>query len=529
MAKNKKTVQTDSKTDNPDFNTNHNQYNESLFDLFGLGSSFKLAHLPLLTYNDVFGAVALEGSSGTGKTTLISRLGQLIKANDGGDYLVCSADKIKYEDFIGIPIPNMESKSLEILPMPNAIATKTTVLIDEANRAGYDSQEKFLQLLSTRKIDGTQTSCKYLYLAMNPVLSEDEAYEGVQPLDKAYGERVQALLAMPRFYDMDKTHQIKIMTSCFDQATWAPSENLIKLHNEFITEAKNHYNELKTNTIEQLSEYLHIVSSVLYSESKKSIKLEARRMQFILVNILGNHALNLTYNKESSLTNSVLEALAVSFPQRLWGEDSIKTSQIQAAHSQAAHVLKPVTKVTKVLDSYHSIKSLMSGLKSDIQSKRSAYSDIEERSKRVNQMIPDITQDPIDHFIFAFSMIKASEQSKNSNNPLIKANEFERLNRIVDNLKNHAEYKRAKTLAEKSTKKHILPPIPEWIDVDLNPSDKAVFVNSYNDEISWYVNALVGHLKENNIYDDLSFSYTPILEKFNTFRGLFISCIQGVN
>jgi hypothetical protein len=498
-------------------------YNEKAFKLLGLGNAFKLAHLPFVTSNDVFGVLALEGSSGTGKTTLVGRLGLVNQRATGGGYGIYSADKVQYQDFVGIPVPNIQKGKVDILEMENAIATKEVLLIDEANRAGYDAQEKFLQLFSTRTIDGHKTKCKYIYIAMNPVLSEDENdnYEGVQPLDKAYGERVQAILTMPRFNDMSKTHQIEIMQSCFNQTSWSPTDELVEAHRKFIEEARFHYNELKNSAMESVCEYLHNFADLLHSESKKSIKLEARRMQFLIVNILGTHALNMVVNNKATLVTSALEALTISFPQRLW-EQKIENTQISVAHDQSAHLLK--SKITSSKDKSQSIKSLLTVLNQDIVDGKS---NTEDRSKRINQMIPDVKTDAFNHYIFAFAVVRGLEAI--GSNPLIKNNEEERLTRIVNEIRESKTYKQVKKLAEKANKSGKKAPLPEWLDSDLNTDDVEIYNNSFNDEISWFANGLIEKLKGLNQYDDLTFKYRDVLSEFNSIRRSIINCIQALS
>ena len=72
-----------------------NKYSIESIGLAGLNDQFKLCHLPFLVANDVFGVLALEGSSGTGKTTVVKRLGPLYQAVTGEDYRVFSADKAR--------------------------------------------------------------------------------------------------------------------------------------------------------------------------------------------------------------------------------------------------------------------------------------------------------------------------------------------------------------------------------------------------------------------------------------------------
>jgi hypothetical protein len=266
---------------------------------------------------------------------------------------------------------------------------------------------------------------------------------------------------------------------------------------------------------------LHNFADLLHSESKKSIKLEARRMQFLIVNILGTHALNLVLNNKATLVTSALEALTISFPQRLW-EQKIENTQISVAHDQSAHLLK--AKITSSKDKSQSVKSLLSSLNQDITEGKS---NTEDRSKRINQMIPDVSTDAFDHYIFAFAVVRGLEAA--GPNEFIKNNEEERLTRIVNEIRDSKSYKQVKKLSEKAVKSGKKAPLPEWLDSDLNTDDVEIYNNSYSDEISWFANGLIDKLKTLGQYDDLTFKYRDVLSEFNSIRRAVINCIQSLN
>ena len=142
------------------------KYTSENLGLIGLQTEFKLCHIPFLVSDDVFGCLALEGSSGTGKTTMVKRIGMLNEAATGGRVGVYSADKARYEDFIGCPIPDGETGQMKMYGMPHAVAQMETILVDEINRATYENQEKWLSLFATRQIDSTPVKCKYIFAAI---------------------------------------------------------------------------------------------------------------------------------------------------------------------------------------------------------------------------------------------------------------------------------------------------------------------------------------------------------------------------
>jgi MoxR-like ATPase len=398
------------------------KYKAENMGLHGLEDEFKLCHIPFLVVNDVYGAVALEGSSGSAKTTLIDRIGKLNQAAGGGAVGIFSADKARYEDFIGCPIPNLETNEMQIYPMPNSVTKMETLLIDEINRASYENQEKWLSLLSSRKVDGHKTACRYLFAAMNPVQGENgDQYDGTQPLDKALGERIMLLIQMPKFSDLSAKDKIKVMTACRNQVHWVPTEEYIELHKEFLRQARELYDGYKETLTEKVANYICTVESNIKKESKdnnKSLRLEGRRAQFILTNIIANHALNKVFYGSSSLEKSALEALYKSFPNILW-QDAINTVALKVAHDSAKDILN--------MEEEERMKSAKNyeGLTGPLKKIKKAANDgqnLESISKLVVQEWPDKNLDPINHYVFAIAANSGFEKKLEDSKPVVKKN-----------------------------------------------------------------------------------------------------------
>lgn len=377
------------------------KYNISSIGLFGLETEFKLCHIPFLVHNDVYGAIALEGSSGTGKTTLVKRIGKLNEILSGGRVGVFSADKARYEDFVGVPIPDENSGSMKIYPMPNSVAEMETLLIDEINRATYDNQEKWLSLIATRVIDSIPTKCQYLFAAMNPILSNsNDTYEGVQPLDKALGERMYALITMPKFSNLDPKIRAEIMRSSFDQVSWVPSDEVVELHRVFVERAREFYNEYKNTTLEKIVDYVDAIQSDLTRETKKGLTVEARRAQYMVTNILAVHALNSVY-KSSTIENSALAGLLISFPNRLW-EQEVNGEALKMAHDRAKGILKLTAHEKK--SSVMSLGDLDRGL-NEVSDAVKSKSSKEIISKIINENLPDKKTEPLLHYVYTTGFV----------------------------------------------------------------------------------------------------------------------------
>ena len=388
-----------------------NKYNSSVIGLYGLDEEFLLCHLPFLLYKHVYGCLALEGSSGTGKTTLVKRLGMLNNKAGGGRMAMFSADKARYEDFIGCPLPPKDdSLTMVIHPMPNSVSQMEMVLVDELNRASYDNQEKWLSLFASREIDGMSVKCKYIYAAMNPILTENkEIYEGTQPIDKALGERIMCLIKMPEFSNLDQKNRLKILTETKNQVEWSPTDNDVALHSAFVKEAIQFYDYCREQYLERVANYVDDIQASLKQETRGAITIEARRAQFIVNNVLGVHALNSAKNESTSLEYSALQALLVSFPNPLW-EQPINREALNQVHSKAKGYLQetPEQKEKSKLN----LKELAGNLGPTLERlKEEANKDdpgshtIEQMSKMINNELPLEKLDPVNHYIYAIGAV----------------------------------------------------------------------------------------------------------------------------
>lgn len=445
------------------------KYSVSNIKLLGIDVEFKQAHLPFIVVDDVLGCLALEGTSGSGKTTLAKRIGTLNQLANGGKVKVYSADKARYEDFIGIPIPDEKTGKMKIYPMENSVSEMETVVIDEANRASYENQEKWMSLCATREIDGILTKCKYIYLAMNPVLGEEnDSYEGVQPLDKAMGERVYALITMNRFSKLPKAVRLEVLkASVANQTNWQPSEEDVALHKFYVDTARSLYEESKSTVLDNILDYIDGIQADLKKETGGVISIEARRAQFIVTNILGIHALNNVYNS-TSLEQSALEALSLSFPNRLW-EQPIPLEAIKMCHERhRASLRQSATERAKNLLDFEGLELSLKEI-SDYASKTPLPSK-EQISKVINQNLPDIKTSPVNYYVFAIgASLGLTLKTPAKKQKVMKEQEFSRLQEIaqkVEDTPQYKKYRQYRDIIEKTNKVPENMEIPEYIAQD---------------------------------------------------------------
>jgi MoxR-like ATPase len=498
------------------------KYNDTSIGMSGLQEVFKLCHIPHLVYNDVYGALALEGSSGTGKTTIVERIGKLNKMAGGGNVRTVSADKTRYEDFIGCPLPpkNDDKKEMELYHFPNAIATMETLLVDETNRANPESQEKYLSLFASRTIDGFQANCKYIYAAMNPIMGEGaDQYEGTVPLDKALGERMMALVTMPKFYEMSPKEQSFIIKASFNQTKWEPSDSLVQLHSAFLAKAREFYEQFKEEHTDSICEYIHSVQKLLNEPTDGAI-IEARRAQFILTNILSVYALNTIYVGINNIENSALEALTISFPGKLW-EQPISLPALKQAHAESKKYLKLDRKTRKTQT--QSTKSLEI-IVDDFEELTQKGSTLEDRSKFINQHVPNATNQPLEHYLYALAGDNGFRFPDGSQE-VIQAQEYDRLELIAKQIKDTDVYKKAVKDGEYLKANGEFPSgyeYPEYIDINMTEKSMDSFHRLADQEICAYVQAV--QAENPGIYfsggEDFIEAVLLYAEAMNRFRGV---------
>lgn len=465
------------------------KYTGDSVGLIGLNREWKLCHIPFLIEHDVFGALALQGSSGTGKTTIVKKLGILNELATGEGWGIYSADKARYEDFVGCPIPNKETHKMDIFTMPNSIATKSVILIDEINRATYENQEKWLSLIAGREIDGFKTKIRYVFTAMNPVMGTDnDVYEGVQPLDKALGERMIGLIDIPSLGSMEDSEKRKmILKSAVNQTRWHPTEELVQLHIDFISRAREHYEEAKYMFLEQVAEYVDIVQSDLRKETKNTLKIEARRAQFMLMNILATYALEAASKagtNESKVLESAAEAaLLSSFPNTLW-EQNVNKAQLSEAHKRAKGCLTISLEALK--SGIHNQTDLLKAI-SEVLSAVSEGKPKEVVSKMINVNLPLKESNVFNYFSYVASVVDGLTDSGKQKQTLMKEQEFSRFEKIYNEIVESPEMTKYKALSSELSTIHeplkkeqfIAKNYPDFVlkDLDSSESDQVSQLN----------------------------------------------------
>lgn len=501
------------------------KYTGDSVGLIGLNAEFKICHIPFIVENDVFGALALQGSSGTGKTTIAKKLGQLNEKATGESWGIYSADKARYEDFVGCPIPNPNTGEMKIYPMPNSIATKSLILVDEINRATYENQEKWLSLIASREVDGFKAKTRYIFAAMNPVMSSsnDDVYEGVQPLDKALGERMIGLVDIPSMGKMtDGSKRKEILKATINQTNWAPTDEQVALHIEWLARAREHYQNAKAHYIEQVAEYVDTVQNELRKQTKNKISIEARRAQFIFVNILAMYAIEAVTQGEGvdTLKSAAQTALIGSFPNTLW-EQAINIPALVVAHKDAAGCL------TIALETLRSGAMNCSDLEKsvgEIVKLVEKGAPKEQISKAINQSIPPKEVNPFNHFAYMAAIGMAMK--KTAPGAVMKEQEYSRFENFYKGVVTSKPFDKYKELVKGMKKSgdvldFIKKNYPSYIaDGAEREEDINNFKAVLESDVCWLAMAIVDMENlELKVHDELFTFVNSILESSDIIQG----------
>ena len=160
--------------------------------------------------------VLLIGPHGAAKTALVRRLaGEL-----GLRFWAYDSSKALFEDVIGFPNPkSLAGGVVDYVPTPLSVWDKEFLLLDEISRASPAMQNKWLELVRSRRIMGREDSAlRYVFAAMNP-----PEYLGANPLDEALAGRFAFVIPVPDAMAMNDADLAAIVeTATPDDAPLCP-------------------------------------------------------------------------------------------------------------------------------------------------------------------------------------------------------------------------------------------------------------------------------------------------------------------
>jgi MoxR-like ATPase len=176
--------------------------------------------------------ILLTGEHGTGKTMLAERLAVALGA-DTDEFIAYDASKALFEDVVGFPNPeSLKQGKLDYIDTPITIWNKKFILVDEISRANASMQNKWLEIIRSRRIMGRKIdNLKYIIAAMNPL-----GYFGVNPLDEALADRFYLIINIPS--DFERSDLSEIINQP-NEMELGKSEELIELISKVKTKASS--------------------------------------------------------------------------------------------------------------------------------------------------------------------------------------------------------------------------------------------------------------------------------------------------
>jgi hypothetical protein len=161
--------------------------------------------------------VLLVGPHGAAKTALVRRLA----AEMGLRFWAYDASKALFEDVIGFPNPRSLGQGVvDYVGTPLTVWDKEFLLLDEISRASAAMQNKWLELVRSRRVMGREVSgLRHVFAAMNP-----SGYLGANPLDEALAGRFAFVVQVPDAMSMDDDDLVSIVeTTTPDDAPLCPA------------------------------------------------------------------------------------------------------------------------------------------------------------------------------------------------------------------------------------------------------------------------------------------------------------------
>ena len=277
--------------------------------------------------------ILLIGAQGSAKTTLAERLAAAM----GRPFWAYDASKAMFEDVVGFPDPrSMQEGRIGYLQTPLTLWDKEFVLIDELSRASIGMQNKWLEVIRSRRVMGMALpDLKFVMAAMNPV-----GMLGTSPLDEALAGRFTFIVDVPEIREMtpaDRRKVIENRTSA-DSVAMGPigQQDLPDLKGLMATIRKQmEWAESTVGTA--ASTYSDLAGAYL---DAKEIHLDGRRLGMIRRALVALVAVHRATGRLSSKSTAMpldlfRHALDVTMPFRAVGRP-VGRLIIDSAHSHAS-------------------------------------------------------------------------------------------------------------------------------------------------------------------------------------------------
>ena len=276
----------------------------------------------------------LIGKAGTGKTMLLNGLSQAL----GLRHRHYNASFLSFDDLLGFPWPDPETRRVDFLPTPATVWEAESVLIDEISRCRPEVQNKLFSLIHERSVQGIPLpALRYRWAAMNPISmgggTEEDNYEGSISLDQALADRFAFILEVPDWQDLSEEEQRRILQGEAITDPVACGEALRGL----VETLRPRFEALVAEPPAQTAEYVRIASSLL---GQSGYRVSPRRVRLILRNVLALGLVHEYLRSGAEARDWHRQGLGWSLPQRAW-RAPVPQHAVDAAHVDAWELSDP--------------------------------------------------------------------------------------------------------------------------------------------------------------------------------------------
>ena len=262
--------------------------------------------------------ILLIGPHGTGKTYLTEKIADFL----GLKFHTYDASKAMFEDIVGFPNPDdMKNGKISYIKGELTLWDKEFILIDELSRALPSSQNKWLEVIRSRKLMGVKLDkLKYIFAAMNP-----PSYAGAMPLDEALADRFSFIINIDDSVGNNIENIIKVETVEDSPLIEKNSKELVANgFNEFVNSKRIEF--YKNIHEDKLFSRFITVFSKMWEVNLAKLYISPRRWKMIYHNLIGVATI---YNQTTDLKKDMLlNVILHSLPYAATDDELIPDRQI---------------------------------------------------------------------------------------------------------------------------------------------------------------------------------------------------------